>query len=217
MESDEQLRRKVSAELEWDPSIPTCKVGVSVKNGIVTLTGHLDTYSEKSTIEKAVTRVQGVKAIAVEMDVKLEPDHKRSDTEIAASIQSAFMWHAQIPADRIQVKVEKGCVSLTGEVDWHYQRQSAEEAVRPIIGVVDIANYIRLKTSITPANVSLRIHDAFTRHAQREAKDIEVLVSGSTVTLRGTVDSLTERTVATNAAWSAPGISNVVNEIRVYG
>lgn len=215
MKTDEQLKKDVTSELEWDPSIHASQVGVAVKNGVVTLTGHLDTYTEKAAIERVVGRVQGVKAIAVEMDVKLDPGHKRSDTDIAATIESAFMWHSQIPSERIQVKVEKGFVKLSGEVDWDYQRQQAEKAVRPVIGVVGVTNNITLKTSVSPANVSGRIHEAFTRHADREAKDIEVLVSGPVVTLRGTVDSYAERVAASTAVWAAPGISKVMNEIKV--
>lgn len=215
MKTDEQLKKDVTVELEWDPSINASHVGVAVKNGVVTLTGHLDTYTEKYAIERAVGRVEGVKAIAVEVDVKLEPGHKRSDTEIAAAAESALMWHSQVPADRIQVKVEKGWTTLKGEVDWDYQRRNAENAVRSLTGVVGVTNSITLKPSATPENVISRIRDAFTRQAQREAKDIDVVVKGSVVTLRGTVDSWAERAAASGAAWAAPGITNVVNEIKV--
>lgn len=216
MKTDEQLKKDVTAELQWDPSIHADHVGVAVKNGVVTLTGHLETFLEKATIEKAVARVQGVKAIAVEMDVRLDPGHKRSDTDIAAAIESAFMWHTQIPDDRIQVKVEKGIVTLTGEVDWDYQRKNAENVARPVIGVVSVSNHITLKVATTPSNVSARIREAFLRHAEREAKDVDVLISGATVTLRGSVDSYAERVAASTAAWSAPGINKVVNEIKVH-
>lgn len=215
MKSDEQLKRDITTELEWEPSINASSVGVAVKDGVVTLTGHLDTYSEKYAMERAVGRVQGVKAIAVEVDVRLEPGHKRNDTEIAAAAESAFKWHCQVPADRIQVRVEKGWITLKGEVDWDYQRRNAEKAVRSLTGVVGVSNGITLKAGITPANVASRIREAFARHAEREAKDIEVIVKGSAVTLRGTVDSWAERAAAFGAAWAAPGISDVVNEIRV--
>lgn len=215
MKSDEQLKRDITTELEWEPSINASSVGVAVKDGVVTLTGHLDTYSEKYAMERAVGRVQGVKAIAVEVDVRLEPGHKRNDTEIAAAAESAFKWHSQVPADRIQVRVEKGWITLKGEVDWDYQRRNAEKAVRSLTGVVGVSNGITLKAGITPANVASRIREAFARHAEREAKDIEVIVKGSAVTLRGTVDSWAERAAAFGAAWAAPGISDVVNEIRV--
>jgi osmotically-inducible protein OsmY len=215
MKTDAQLKKDVTAELEWDPSINASHVGVAAADGVVTLTGHLNTYAEKYAIERAVQRVQGVKAIALELDVKLDPGHKRSDSEIANAIESALQWHTLVPAERIQVKVEKGWVTLKGEVDWEYQRLNAEKAVRPLTGVVGISNAITLKPSVTPAKVVDRIRDALARHAEREAKHIEVMVSGSAVTLRGNVDSWADRNAAFGAAWSAPGVSSVVNDIRV--
>jgi osmotically-inducible protein OsmY len=215
MKTDAQLKRDVTAELEWEPSINASHVGVAVNDGVVTLTGHLDTFAEKYAIERAVQRVAGVKAIAVELDVKLDPGHKRSDSEIAAAAETALKWHSLVPAERIQVKVEKGWVTLKGEVDWNYQRESAEKVVRPLTGVVGVSNAITLKVTTTPANVATRIGDALARHAEHEAKHIEVIVNGSVVTLRGHVDSWAERTAAYGAAWSAPGVLSVVNEIKV--
>ena len=215
MKTDAQLKKDVTTELEWEPSIDASHVGVSADNGVVTLTGHLNTFVEKYAIERAVQRVQGVKAIAVELDVKLDPGHKRSDSEIATAIQSALLWHALIPAERIQIKVDKGWVTLKGELDWEYQRGSAEKAVRNLTGVVGVSNAITLKPSVTPANLANRIRDALARHAEREAKHIEVMVSGSTVTLRGMVDSWAERDAAMGAAWSAPGVLKVVDDIKV--
>lgn len=202
-------------ELEWDPSINANHVGVAVSNGVVTLTGHLDTFAQKYAIEKAVGRVAGVKAIAVEMDVKLEPGHKRSDTEVASAVELALKWNALVPDEKIQVKVEKGRVTLSGELNWDYQRRSAEKAVRPLIGVVGVNNVIKLKPTATPANVESRIRDALTRHAEAEAKNIKVIVDDSSVFLRGKVDSWAERVAAAGAAWEAPGISRVVNELSV--
>jgi osmotically-inducible protein OsmY len=217
MKTDAQLKKDVTAELEWDPSINASHVGVAITDGVVTLTGHLSTFAEKYAIERAVQRVQGVKAIAVELDVKLEPGHKRSDTDIAVAVESALQWHALVPAERIQAQVEKGWVTLKGEVDWDYQRRNAEKAVRILTGVVGVSNAMTLKPSVTPAKVADRIRDAMARHAEREAKHIEVMVSGSAVTLRGTVDSWAERNAAFGAAWSAPGVLSVVNEIKVQG
>ncbi len=217
MKTDAQLKKDVTAELEWDPSINASHVGVAVADGVVTLTGHLSTFAEKYAIERAVQRVQGVKAIAVELDVKLEPGHKRSDTDIAVAVESALQWHALVPAQCIQAQVEKGWVTLKGEVDWDYQRRNAEKAVRNLTGVVGVSNAMTLKPSVTPAKVADRIRDAMARHAEREAKHIEVMVSGSAVTLRGAVDSWAERNAAFGAAWSAPGVLSVVNEIKVQG
>jgi len=215
MKTDAQLKKDVSAELEWEPAINASQIGVSAKDGVVTLSGHLDTYAQKYATERAVQRVQGVRAVALELDVKLEPGHKRSDSEIAIAAETALKWHSMVPADRIQLKVERGWITLRGEVDWDYQRQNAEKALRPLLGVVGVSNGITLKASTTPSNVASRIREAFARHAEREAKHVEVGVNGSVVTLRGTVDSWAERSAAYGAAWAAPGISSVVNEIKV--
>jgi osmotically-inducible protein OsmY len=215
MKTDARLRKDILAELEWDASIHADHVGVSVRDGVVQLAGHLDTFAEKQAVENAVKRVAGVKAIAVELDVRLEPNHHRSDMEIAAAIETAFKWHAQIPEERIQVVVEKGWVTLSGEVDWQYQRQNAETVVQPLTGVVGVTNKIALRDRTAPEYVVNRIHDALARYADDESKNIEVVVDGDTAILRGTVATLAERSLAQTAAWYAPGISRVVNEIKV--
>jgi osmotically-inducible protein OsmY len=215
MKTDAQLKKDVNAELEWDPSINATHVGVAVADGVVTLTGRLDTFAEKHAVERAVQRVQGVKAVAMELDVKLETGHRRNDSEIATAAESALRWQALVPADHIQVVVERGWVTLKGEVDWDFQRNCAERAVRPLTGVVGISNLVTLKPAVTPSDVASRIGDALARHAADEAKHIEVIVKGAVVTLRGRVDSWPERSAAQGAAWSAPGVLNVVNEIRV--
>jgi osmotically-inducible protein OsmY len=217
MKTDAQLKEDVTKELEWDPSINASQVGVAVKNGVVTLTRHLDNYAQKYNIEKVVGRVACVKAIALELDVKLETGHKRSDTEIAEAAESALLWNSQVPNDRIQVMVEKGWITLTGNVDWEYQRKGAENAVRDSLGVTGVSNIISLKPTAAPGKVADRIRDALTRHAESEAERIKVLVQGTLVTLRGEVASWPERAAASVAAWSAPGIAGVVNEIKVRG
>jgi osmotically-inducible protein OsmY len=215
MKTDAQLKTDVTNELRWDPSINAANVGVAVKSGVVTLTGHLDTFAEKFAIERAAQRVEGVKAVAVELDVKLAPSHKRSDTEIAEAAGSALKWHSVVPDSLVRIKVEQGWVTLSGELDWEFQRQSAYEAVRPLTGVVGVSNTITLKPQVTPDNIASRIRDALTRHAEHEAKHIEVHVAGSIVTLRGHVDSWEERFAAQGAAWAAPGITSVVNKLTV--
>lgn len=215
MKTDAQLKTDVTSELESDPSINASAIGVAVKDGVVTVSGHLDTYAEKVALESAVVRVAGVKAVAIEVDVKLDPHHRRSDSEIAAAAEAALRWHSKVPDDRIVVKVEKGWITLSGEVDWDFQRSYAERAVRPLIGVVGVSNVIRLKPGAVPANVAARIRDALARHALREAKHIDIGVNGSVVTLRGKVDSWSERNAVCGAAWAAPGVSSVVNELRI--
>jgi osmotically-inducible protein OsmY len=217
MKTDAQLKKDVQSELEWDASVNATQVGVAVKDGVVTLSGHLDTYAEKLAIEKAVQRVEGVQALALELDIKLAPGHVRSDSEIAAAAESAFKWHALVPDELIKVKVEKGWVTLSGEVEWDYQRREAENAVRPLTGVVGVSNYVTLRQRTTPADITSRIRGALTRQAERESKNITVSLSGSTVTLRGSVHSWAERSAAQGAAWSAPGVTGVLNELMVSG
>lgn len=215
MNTDAELKKLVSDELEWDPSVNASRVGVAVRDGVVTLTGHLDTYAERTAIERVVERVKGVRAIAVEIDVKLDPRHQRSDTEIAVAAQSALQWHSLVPQGRVLVKVEAGRVTLEGEVDWDYQRESAADSVRNLVGVRGLDNAIRLKARPAPENIAHRIRDAFARHAQRQANHVEVSIHDGVVTLSGAVDSLAERQAAFGAALRAPGVVSVVNELEV--
>jgi osmotically-inducible protein OsmY len=215
MKSDAQLKQDVLQELDWEPAINAAHVGVMVNDGVVTLTGHLDTFAEKHAIERVVQRVQGVKAIAIELDVKLAPGHRRSDAEIAEAAEAALAWHALVPDEQIHLKVENGWVTLSGQVDWQFQRVAAEKAVRPLTGVVGVSNAIALKPQTTPADVSQRIREALLRHAEREARHIDVLVDGAVVTLRGQVDSWHERSAVGGAAWSVPGVTRVVNDLLV--
>ncbi len=215
MKSDTQLKHDVNAELEWDPAIDAAHVGVAVEDGVVVISGHLRSYAEKYAVERAVQRVAGVRAIAVEADIKLEPQHQHGDAEIAAAIETAFRWHAQIPADRIRVRVEKGRVTLSGDVDWDFQRHNAELVVRPLTGVVQLSNKIALRARRTPEYIEHRIKDALARYAEREARRVEVQVEGSVATLRGKVSSWPEREAVQAAAWLAPGISRVINELQI--
>lgn len=215
MKTDAQLKQDVTAELAWDPAINATQIGVAVDQGVVTLTGHLPTYAEKQAVEHALKRVSGVKAFALELDVKLSPEHRRSDTEIAQAAESALKWHALVPDDLIQLKVEKGWVTLSGEVPWDYQRVAAEKSVRALTGVMGVTNAITLTSRPATAHVADRIREALVRHAQREARDIQIEVSGGQVTLRGTVDSWDDRKVAQGAAFSAPGVTHLINDLRI--
>jgi osmotically-inducible protein OsmY len=215
MKTDAQLKKDVESELEWDPSIDATHVGVTAKDGVVTLSGHLETFAEKYAAERAAQRVGGVKAVAVELDVRLGAGGQRTDAEIAGAADSALLWNTLVPEERIKVMVEKGWITLSGEVDWNYQRDNAFKAVRSLLGVVGVSNDITLRPQVTQANISARIQGALQRQAEREANGIEILVRGHTVTLKGTVHSWAERAAAQGAAWSAPGITSVVNELRV--
>ncbi len=215
MKTDADLKSDVTAELAWDPAVKATAVGVAVKDGVVTLTGHLDTFAEKHAAARAVRRVAGVKAIALELDVKLAPDHKRSDTDIATSAEQALKWNTLAPATAIRMTVDHGWVTLQGEVDWDYQRSGVEKAIRPLMGVVGISNEITLRPRAKAGDLSRKIEDALTRQAVREAKHIQVDVQGSTVKLSGTVHSWQESDAAQGVAWAAPGVLTIINELRV--
>jgi len=215
MKTDAHLKADVTEELAWDPAVNATGIGVAVKDGVVTLTGHLDSYAEKHAVERAVHRVAGVRGIALELDVKLAPEHKRSDSEIALAAATALQLNSLVPDEKIQVQVENGRVILTGEVDWSYQLASAEQCVRPLAGVRGLSNRITIKSLASSKNVSAQITAALTRQAAREAKHITVEVEGGVVTLWGKVHSLAEREAAVGAAFSARGVSRVVDKLEV--
>ncbi|MCM2296961.1 BON domain-containing protein [Rhodoferax sp.] len=215
MKTDSEIKKDVLSELLWDPLVAETKVGVTVNEGVVTLTGHLDTYAEKVAAKRAAERVSGVKAIAVEIDVIPVGSHQRSDTEIALAVEHALSWNTSVPQDRVKLTVEKGWVTLTGDLDWNFQRRAVERMVRPLKGVVGITDNIQLKTLPIPLKLQERIQEALTRQAMREARRIEVSVEGSEVTLRGQVHSWAERNAAEGATWSAPGVVRVNNQLTV--
>ena len=215
MKTDSDLKKDVLNELLWDPLVPEPRVGVTVTEGVVTLTGHVDSYAEKVAARRAAERVSGVKAIAVELDVIPLGLHQRSDTEIAAAVQHALSWSTSVPQERVKVTVENGWVTLNGELDWNFQRRAVERIIRPLKGVTGIIDNIRLKAMPIPANLTHRIQEALTRQAVREAKHIEISVAGSVVTLHGHVHSWAEKNAAEGATWSAPGVSHVHNLLRI--
>ncbi len=213
MKTDAQIQKDVIDELDWDPAVRSAHIGVIVHDGVVTLTGHLQTYAEKLAAERAAQRVKGVNGVAVELDVRIHPEQARTDTDIAAAIHRTLEWSVHVPDGRIQVQVERGWVSLSGSVEWDYQRKAAERAVRELAGVVGITDLIAVKPRISPIDIQHNIESALARHAEREARHMQVIVEGSRVTLRGTVQSWAERKAAQGAAWSAPGVTSVTNEL----
>ncbi len=215
MKSDAELKRDIEAELAWDPMVRSNEIGVAVKDGVVTLSGHLETYSEKWAVEKVLRRVPGVKAIALELDVRLSPAHRRSDTDIAQAAELALTWHSLVPPEAVRVTVDNGWITLQGDVEWDFQRKSAEKALRDLRGVVGLSNEITIRRKATASGLEKRIEEALTRQAVRAAKHIDISVADGTVTLRGTVHSWQERDAAQGAAWSAPGVRRVTNELKI--
>jgi osmotically-inducible protein OsmY len=215
MKTDMQLKADVTDELAWDPAINAASIGVMVKDGVVTLSGHLDTFGEKHAVERAVRRVEGVRGIALELDVKLAAEHKRSDSEIAQAAASALRLNSMVPEGKVQIEVENGWVTLTGEVDWRYQAVRAEQCIRPLAGVRGLYNRISIKPRASSKDVGAQITAALTRQALREARHITIEVEGGVVTLWGKVHSLAERDAAVGAAFSAHGVSRVVDKLEV--
>lgn len=215
MKTDMQLKADVTSELAWEPAVNAAGIGVLVNDGVVTLTGHLDSFAEKHAAERAVRRVAGVRGLAMELDVKLAPGHQRSDSEIASAAATALRWSVFMQPDRVKVEVEKGWVTLTGEVDWAYQSGTAEQCVRNLIGVRGLTNKITIKPTVSTRNVAAEISAALERQAEREAKNILIDVEGGVVTLRGKVHSMAEREAAAGAAFAARGVSRIVNKLEI--
>lgn len=215
MKTDMQIQQDVLAELKWEPSVHAAGIGVEVKDSVVTLAGHVSSYAEKFDAERAAQRVYGVKALAVEIDVHLAGSSKRTDAEIAASAEGALQWTTFLPKGHIKIMVEKGLITLSGEVDWEYQRRSATAAVRYIEGVVAVSDQIKIKPKLSVTAVKADIEAALKRRAKADAQAISVSVKGTDVTLTGKVHSWSERELATSSAWGTPGVYNVIDEIEV--
>ena len=215
MKTDTQLQQDVIAELKWEPSVNAAQIGVEVKDGIVTLAGHVSTYAEKWNAERAAQRVSGVTALAVEIDVKLSGLSKRTDADIARSVKSTLQWTSSLSKNSVKVMVESGWVTLSGEVDWEYQRRAAVSGVRYLTGVTGVSNQIEIKPNVSLSAVKSDIEAALKRRAQADAQMISVQVRGADVTLTGTVHSWSERDLARNTAWGTPGVRNVVDHMTI--
>jgi osmotically-inducible protein OsmY len=215
MKNDTALQKDVIDELRWDPSVRQKEIGVAAKDGVVTITGSVESFAERWAVERAVERVAGVRVVANEMEVKLPSSLARSDSDIAHQMRQAFKWNVQVPDELITAEVTKGWVTLEGEVGWNFEREAAAQAVRNLAGVRGVTNLIRVKSSISGYDVNVKIKDALRRRADRDAANIQVQASGDTVTLKGTVSSFAERRAAEGAAWSAPGVREVKDELIV--
>jgi len=210
------LRQNVIDELEFEPSLNSANIGVAASDtGVITLTGFVSSYAEKTAAEHAARRVKGVHGIAQEIEIRYPNDRKGSDDQIAERALKILSWDTTIPDDRVQVKVENGWVTLSGEVQWYFQKASAENAVHKLSGVMGVTNEIRIANQPTSSAVKAKIEDALKRSAEVDARSIKVLVSGSNVTLEGNVNAWHERNVAERAAWAVPGVLKVYDHLTV--
>ncbi|RWL47126.1 MAG: BON domain-containing protein [Mesorhizobium sp.] len=214
--SDSILKQDIIDELDFEPSIDAADIGVAVDGGIVTLTGHVPTYAQKVKVEDVVRNVKGVKAIAQEMEVRPFGTHKTADDEIAKRAVNTIAWHTSIPGDAVQLSVQSGWITLTGKVEWQYQKTAAEDAVRHLAGVIGVTNQIEIKPRPSTQDIKQRIENALKRNAEIEAQEIKVNVLGNgAVRLEGRVHAWSERRAAERAAWSAAGVKTVEDRITI--
>ncbi len=215
MSQDSSLQQAVTAELGWEPSIIAAHIGVTAENGIVTLSGHVNSFVQKHAAEDAARRVKGVRAVAEEIEVRLEFDAKRGDDDIATAAINRLAWDMSVPRDAIKVKVEKGWVTLTGTVEWHYQKVAAASAIRPLMGVTGVSDQVTLRPRVSTSNISDDITHALHRSWFFDPDTIKVTASGGDIKLTGYVTSWHDRQVAAETAWAAPGATSVVNDLTV--
>lgn len=213
--NDITLRQNILDELEFEPKVDAAEIGVTARDGVITLTGHVGTYAEKDAAEKAARRVKGVRAIAQEIDVQILGPRRTDDDDIARRAVKMVDWNISIPKQMVQIRVCKGVVTLTGKVEWQYQKNAAAAAVRDLAGVVGVSNLIEVVPGISADDVKRRIENALGRDAELEAQAILVEVSGGKVTLKGNVRTLFERRAAERAAWSAPGVYALDDQLSI--
>jgi osmotically-inducible protein OsmY len=212
--TDIQLKKDIETELSWDPKVNAAQIGVAVDKGAVSLLGTVDTYAEKWAAEDATKRVHGVRTVAQDLKVKILGEHARGDSEIAAAVQRALDWNVLIPKT-ITAEVHSGSVTLKGRAGWHFQQEAALHAVRYLAGVVNVNNSIAIAPEVTATAVKEQVEAALQRQAKADAKSIHVDTAGGTVTLSGHASSWQSIEDAANAAWAAPGVTNVVDQVKM--
>ena len=212
---DKVLRNHVLAALDWEPSIDTSGIAVGAKDGVVTLSGHVRTYVEKLKAEQVVRNVRGVHAIAEALEVRPLHTHTRADDEIAKRAVDILNWDVMVPSEAVKVKVQEGWVTLTGDVDWQYQRTAAEDDVRKLSGVLGVTNLVTIRPRAQSADIKKRIEEALRRNALVEADNIRIDVADGKVTLEGRVNTWYERDVLETAVWAAPGVNSVDDRVTV--
>jgi osmotically-inducible protein OsmY len=213
--TDAQIQSDVLAELKWEPRVLPNEIGVAVKNGVVVLTGWVDSYTKRWAAEDAAHRVRGVKAVANDIEVRLSSDNERTDADIAAAALRALEEDTSVSVEKLDVTVSKGWVTLKGEVEWQYQKEDAERVVRRLVGVTGVTNMITVKPRAAASELKQKIEKALLRSAETDAKRITVEVDGDAVILKGTVRSWAERQEAEREAWAAPGVASVDNRIKI--
>lgn len=215
MKTDNQIQSDVIDELKWEPTLNSSEIGVAVRNGIVTLSGQVDTYAKKLAAEKAAKKVSGVKAVAEDIQVGISPSYRKTDTEIAEAVLNALKWHTAVQHDQIKIKVEDGIVRLEGEVEWEFQKNNARLAIENLTGVRSVINLISVKPKVNPLELEQKIKAAFQRSASIDAGRIKIEVVGNKVILKGNVRSFAESEDAEDAAWAAPGVLTVENKLDI--
>jgi len=213
--TDKDIQQAVLSELEWEPQVKSTEIGVAVKDGIVTLSGFVDNYAKKYNAERAAKRIAGVKAVVNDLQVKLPFTSERTDEDIAKSAVQALQWRITLPDEKIKVIVRDGWITLEGNVEWNFQKEAAESAVRYLTGVKGVTNLITVRPKVSPTEVRGKIEESLKRYAELDAQRISVEVQGTKVILRGTVHSWAEKDEAERAAWRAPGVAEVENLITV--
>jgi len=215
MKTDIQIQKDVMDELKWQPFLNSSEIGVAVKNGIVTLSGIVDSYSKKLNAEKAAKKVAGVKAIAEDIQIGVSPAYRKTDAEIAEAVYNALKWHSAVPEEKVRIKVEDGVVTLEGELEWEYQRVNARTAIQNLAGVRSVTNLITIKPKLNPFELEQKITDAFRRNATIDANKVTVNTIGNKVILSGKVRSFAESEDAEDVAWAAPGVYHVENKLAI--
>jgi osmotically-inducible protein OsmY len=213
--NDKELRQNIIEELDFEPGVDSADIGVAVESGVVTLSGHVPTYAQRTTAEEVVRRVRGVRGIAQEIEIRPFGSTTTADDEIAKRVLSTLTWNSTLPENAVQVKVQKGWVTLTGKVEWQYQKLNAENGIENLAGIMGIVNNIDVRPHASAPDVKKRIEDALKRQAEVHAKNIKVQVADGRVTLEGQVTAWSEKNAIERAAWSAPGVRSVEDEVIV--
>jgi len=216
MKTNEELQKDVQNAIKWEPLLNAAEIGVTVKDGVVTLTGSVNSYAKKSEAEAAAKSVAGVKAVVEKIEIKFGTDWtKKDDNEIATEVLNAIKWNWEVPNDKVKVKVEKGWVTLDGELHWNFQKEAAKNAVKNLLGVTGVSNNIIIKAESYDKVEKAKVEDALTRNWSLKGQDIDVAVVGTKVTLSGTVSSLYQKDEAARIAWGTQGIWAVDNQLEV--